>query len=96
MNARWILVLGFIVACGSSQKKPEPAPANDTPTTTAPATVDCDEACTQYGVCYEEEYGGDYHGGGECVTSCNEMTEADRQAWGAKIDAGDCHALFAE
>ena|SRR5690349_288292 len=98
MKAPWLLSFGFVIACGSSQKKPEPAPTTDTPATTAPAAgpVDCDEACTQYGVCYEEEYGGEFHGGGECTSSCNEMSETDRQAWGAKINAGDCHALFTE
>lgn len=79
------VVLG-VAACGSSPppKRPDPRPP-------APgsAAATCDDACTQYAVCYEEAYSKDYSGGGECVTSCEEMAEADRTQYIADWTASD-------
>jgi hypothetical protein len=87
------LALG-LAACGSSPppKRPDPRP----PGPIAAAT--CDDACTQYAVCYEQVYSKDYSGGGECVTSCEEMAEADKSQYIAEwTDSGaDCAKLMGE
>jgi hypothetical protein len=96
------LVLG-LAACGSSPppKRPDPRPPGPgsaaTPTEPASAAT-CDDACTQYAVCYEQVYSKDYSGGGECVTSCEEMAEADRSQYIAEwTDSGaDCATLMGQ
>lgn len=98
-------VVAALVACGSSPppKRPDPRPTGpgsaSTPTAAEPATpATCEEACTQYAVCYEQTYDKDFERGGECVSSCEEMAEADRAKYIADWTASDadCATLIGQ
>src|SRR5690242_9536052 len=98
------LAFVLLAACGGGSKPAptEPAAAATdeaaTPTEAAPPAepATCEDLCTSYAICYEEVYGGDYRGGGECVADCESKAPADRDAWAAKVNGGDCKALMAE
>jgi len=98
MNRVASTVLVLLLGCGSSPKRPDPRPP--APGSAAPpaAAATCDDACTQYAVCYEQVYSKDYSGGGECVTSCEEMAEPDKSQYIAEwTDSGaDCAKLMGE
>lgn len=97
------VVAVLLLGCGASSST-TPPPSNAPPVVApadaaaAPATVDCDDVCTTYAVCSEEHYGGDFRGGGECVSSCEEMAEAARATWAKEIEdasaSNDCKRLF--
>jgi hypothetical protein len=104
----FVVLLG---ACGSGPAPgttpSSPAKATSPPTAAAPppaaataAAVDCDDACTGYGICYEEYYKKDFRGGGGCVSSCEQKSPADQRAWADKVAAatGDdkCASLFSD
>ena len=86
-----VLVAMVVAACGSSPppKRPDPRPPGPGSGATPTAAATCDDACTQYAVCYEQVYAKDYSGGGECVTSCDEMAEPDKTQYIAEWTASD-------
>ena len=89
------LVLG-LAACGAAK----PAPAVKTAAPPPPPTVDaspmtCEDACTTYAACWEEENGRDFHGGGECVTACEELDEQARATYFTCVGSGDCTKVTA-
>jgi hypothetical protein len=105
MNRLASLALVVLVACGSSPppKRPDPRPAGpgsaSTPTAAEPAApATCDDACTAYAGCYEDVYKKDFERGGECVSSCEEMAEADRAKYIADWTASDadCATLIGQ
>jgi hypothetical protein len=62
--------------------------ATPRPTTAKPAetAIDCEEKCTDEAGCYEAKNPGkDYHGGGRCVSMCEEMKPDERKAWAATV-----------
>lgn len=72
-----------------------PAPATPAPAEAAPALT-CEDACTEIGSCYEEVNGGEYTEGGQCVSSCDDKSEAERAAYFACLRAAaDCTGTLA-
>lgn len=62
------------------------------PPSTAKTAIDCEEKCTDEAGCYEAKNPGkDYHGGGSCVSMCEELKPDAREAWAATVckDDGD-------
>lgn len=102
-----IALFVMLAACASKSPPPAtpapaapaPAPAPAAPAAPA-AAVDCDDVCTTFAVCWEEVNGGDFRGGGACVSNCEEMPEADRTAWAKNVEdasaANDCKRLFGD
>jgi hypothetical protein len=77
---------------------PTPAPRTDAAPATnpPPATVTtCEDACTEWAVCWETLYGGDFRGGGNCVSACDELADADRGAHFVCVAGAtdDCKAM---
>jgi hypothetical protein len=93
---RALALLAVLVGCASSKPaaKPTaaPAPESEMGTQGDAPPASCDEACTEYAICYEEVYGGEYTGGSACVEEC----EQDEQAYFTCIaNAADCQATVA-
>lgn len=96
-----VLVLAppLLPACGSSSPAlstpaaaSEPAPAAppaDDPASASPGVATCEDACTEYAVCSEEIHGGEFHGGGACVSDCEERSPEEQAAYFACISAAD-------
>jgi len=97
---RRLLALAFLVglvACGGASK---PAPAAAEPplgndAASAPETTTCEDACTSYAACYEEVNGADFHGGGECVSACEELADDARASYFTCVDSSDCAKVAA-
>jgi hypothetical protein len=87
----------FLAACGgSTANAPSPEPKQEEPppaTDTSEVPKDCDEACTTYGMCWEDVNGGEFSGGGECTSSCNELDEAGKQKYFQCIGQSDCDSV---
>jgi hypothetical protein len=95
---RTVLFALLLAACGGSsasapspEPKPEPPPAAEEDGKTEPATpASCDDACTTYAMCYEEVHGEDFRGGGDCVSTCEERTAEEKEAYFDCVSGDDC------
>lgn len=104
---RTILFALLLAACGGGAKnapspgnETQPAAGHETPPPEAATEGDiptsCDDACTMYAVCYEDVYGGDFKGGGECVSSCEEKDEAAKKEYFKFIGESDCQKMMGD
>jgi hypothetical protein len=60
-----------------------------------PTEIDCADLCTDYALCWEEHNPGeDFRGGGECVASCEETSQADRAAREIELGKPSCGSTF--
>ena len=92
--ARAPALLLILAACGGGSKSapaPAPAPA-PAAVPAAPSEATCDDACTDFAMCHEEVYGGDFWGGGECIDRCEEAHETFLACIAAA--AADCNATL--
>ena len=95
---RLAVLVVLLASCGRPRPVSRPAaPPAPTAVSTTPATPEpeltCEEACTEIGACYEEATGEVYHGGGWCVTSCEEKTDEERRTFFTCVRDSSCEAV---